>query len=244
MAFTARAQGNLSLAVGGGQAVTRARVLADLGLALDDAVFMSQVHGASVRRVSRADRGRGATDHTTAVAGVDALVTTDERVALVVLAADCVPLLLAAPGAGVAAVHAGRAGVAAGVVPAAVAALAGAVDCSPQDLHAVIGPAIAGCCYEVPESLASEVVAKEPAARAVTSWGTPALDLPRAVEAQLSSTGAGHVEHAGSGCTRCDPERWFSHRAWGGGVADAGRQAGVVALGVAPPPSGGEPSLD
>lgn len=243
MVFTTGAHGNLSLAVGRGEAATRARVLAGLGLDLSATVFMEQVHGAGVRRVGTADRGRGALDPATAVPGADALVTTAPGVVLAVLAADCVPLLLAAPGAGVAAVHAGRRGVVAGVVPAAVEALAVAAGGQPRDLVATIGPAIGGCCYEVPRGLALEVTSAVPAARARAAWGSPSLDLPAAVTAQLGEAGVERLSAVG-GCTRCDAGRYFSHRAAAAAGVAPGRQAGFVVRRAALPRSAGEASLD
>jgi YfiH family protein len=210
--FAGRAAGNASLVVGTGGADGRRRVLGELGLTPADAVFMEQVHGPAVARVSHGDRGRGASDQACAFPGVDALVTTDVDVALVVLTADCVPVLLLDPGRGVAAVHAGRRGVASGVTRAAVAALTAATGSPPCRLSALIGPAICGCCYELPADLVDEIAAAEPVARALTSWGTPSLDLPAAVRAQLHTAGVGHIVRVPA-CTRCDLDLWFSHRA-------------------------------
>ncbi len=90
------------------------------------------------------------------MAACDALVSTGP-VGLGVLVADCVPVLLADPGARVVgAVHAGRRGVVAGVVTAAVRALRAA---GATHLRAVVGPAICGACYEVPAALRDEVEA-------------------------------------------------------------------------------------
>lgn len=210
--FAGRPAGNASLVVGEGGADGRRRVLSQLGLTPTDAVFMEQVHGSGVARVGYAERGRGATEWATAVPGVDALVTTDVDVALVVLTADCVPVLLLDPGKGVAAVHAGRRGVQTGVTGAAVAALTRATGSPPGRLCALIGPAISGCCYELPATLADEVATAEPAARAVTTWGAPSSDLPAAVLAQLRAAGVRRTTHTQM-CTRCEPERWFSYRA-------------------------------
>ncbi|MGH8885356.1 MAG: polyphenol oxidase family protein [Egibacteraceae bacterium] len=212
--FAGRAAGNASLVVGAGGADGRRRVLGELGLTPADAVFMEQVHGAGVARVGHGDRGRGATDQAGTVPGVDALVTTDADVALVVLTADCVPLVLLDPGKGVAVAHAGRRGVQTGVTSAVVAALTAATGSPPARLRALIGPAISDCCYELPAALADEVAAAEPAARAVTSWGTPSLDLPAAVRAQLHAADVGRVTRV-HGCTRCELDRWFSYRAAG-----------------------------
>ena len=170
--------------------------------------MMLQVHGADVGVVD-ADTPRGAQ-----LRDVDALVTTQQGRVLAVAAADCVPVLLATDRA-VGAVHAGRLGVQAGAVEAAVAALPG------DDLRAAVGPAIGGCCYEVPADMQREVLRTAPAAEATTTWGTPSLDLPVAVVATLEALGA-QVQHLDQ-CTRCD-DGWFSHRADPG----AGRQFGLV----------------
>jgi polyphenol oxidase len=185
--------------------------------------LMRQVHGREVGIVDdRTPPGAELRD-------VDALVTAEPERPLVVLVADCVPVLLAGPG-GIAAVHAGRRGVALGVVPAAVAALS-ELGVPPMTCAAAIGPAIGGCCYEVSPALRDEVGAVAPEAVATTRWGTPSLDLPAAVEAQLWAAGVGSVVRA-EVCTRCDDEqRWFSHRA----DPDGGRHIGLVVRRVARP---------
>jgi polyphenol oxidase len=199
----------------------RALLAAALGLPSDGVAWMHQVHG------SRVVRAAAPTDPPPAC---DALVATTAGLGLGVLAADCVPVLLAAPG-GAAVAHAGRAGVVAGVAGAAARALVAATGAEPTAVRAVIGPAIGPCCYEVPAALAAEVDAAVPGVRAATTWGTPSLDLVAGVVAQLRAAGVGDVGRAG-GCTRCDGAgRWFSHRATGDAEArPAGRQAGVVVV--------------
>jgi polyphenol oxidase len=191
----------------------RREVAEVVGVPADRWHLMHQVHGAEVAGIDEQ------TPAGTELRGVDALVTACAERALVVQVADCVPVLLAGPG-GVAAVHAGRMGVAAGIVGRAVRRLVGT---SPDEsVRAAIGPAIGGCCYEVPVELREQVAAVSPAAWATTRWGTPSLDLPAAVQSQLAEVGVTHVERAG-GCTFED-ERFFSHRRdpW------AGRQVGIV----------------
>ena len=222
IAFTDRGHGNVSLVVGGGDARgNRARLPGLVGLDETSGVFMEQVHGGGVATVSRREAGRGLRGQGDAVPAVDALVTRDTDVALVVLVADCVPVVLVDPGHGVGAAHAGRAGIAAKVLPAAVAALTDV----PGRVVAVLGPSIGGCCYEVPETLVEQVARVVPAARARTRWETPSLDLPAAAAEQLSMAGVGTIRRAG-GCTRCHVDRWFSHR--GDASHRRGRQAGVV----------------
>lgn len=193
----------------------RAAAYERMGLASSQVHLMRQRHGAAVGVVD------AATPAGAELRGVDALVTSERGRALAVQVADCVPVLLAAPGA-VAVAHAGRRGLVAGVVLAALDALRRAA--SGDAVRAVVGPAIGGCCYEVPAALRAEVGADHPEAVASTTWGTPSLDLPAAVAAQLAGAGVDAVERVGT-CTRCDPDgRWFSHRA----DPDTGRQLGVV----------------
>ncbi|WP_418956561.1 peptidoglycan editing factor PgeF [Streptomyces tritici] len=161
----------------------RARAAAALGLDPAHVVWMNQVHGADVAVIDR-DWTPG-----TALPPVDALVTDRRDVALAVLTADCVPVLLADPVAGVvAAAHAGRPGMVAGVVPAAVEAMVG-LGAEPARITARTGPAVCGRCYEVPERMRDEVAAVRPEARAETSWGTPAVDVAAGVHAQLEALG-------------------------------------------------------
>jgi polyphenol oxidase len=196
---------------------TRRRLGEHVGAAPDRWHLMAQVHGAEVAIVT-ADTPPGAE-----LRGVDALVTAEADRPLAVQVADCVPVLLA--GGGVTAVaHAGRQGVVHDVVGATVAAMR-ACGAEPAAIHAAIGPAIGGCCYEVPASLRDEVAEQAPQAVATTSWGTPALDLPAAVAARLAVLGVRSVQRVG-GCTYEDP-RWFSHRR----DPRSGRQLGLVVRG-------------
>lgn len=182
-----------------------------IGLAPEAVTYMNQVHGKDVAVVDGPWTGPAPE--------VDALVTTQPGRALAVLVADCVPVLLADPEAGVVAVaHAGRPGLAAGVVPAAIAAMR---DLGARKLVARVGPAVCGRCYEVPEAMRAEVAAVVPESWAVTRQGTPALDVPAGVVAQLRAAGAA-VQTAAT-CTIEDPHSYSYRR---DGVT--GRFAGVA----------------
>lgn len=155
----------------------------------------------------------------------DGIVTAEPDVVLMVRAADCVPVLLADAERGVVgAAHAGRLGMAAGVVTATVARMR---ELGAEEIAAWVGPYICGRCYEVPQELQDQVTAGEPAARATTSWGTPALDLGAGVRAQLEREGVRVTDV--SRCTR-ESADLYSYRRDG---AAAGRQAGVIRLGAA-----------
>jgi polyphenol oxidase len=180
---------NLSLLVGEDSGVVRAnraRVLeAACALAPGPAglAAMRQVHGAEVAYV--AEPGGDAEPE------ADAIFTDSPGLALVVLVADCAPVLLADPVARlVGAAHAGRPGLAAGVVPALVAAMTKA-GAEPERMQAIVGPSICGGCYEVPAPLREEVAATVPAAWCLTRKDTPGLDLRAGLHAQLAAVGVG-----------------------------------------------------
>ena len=132
----------------------RRRLAAAFGADPGDFVFARQVHGAGVHVVAAADRGRGASldDAIGSAASrrrADALVTASPGVVLAILTADCVPIVLHDPVAGVlACVHAGWRGTVAGVTAAAVAAMRG-LGARPSDVIAGIGPAIGADRYQV-----------------------------------------------------------------------------------------------
>ncbi|WP_069884661.1 peptidoglycan editing factor PgeF [Streptomyces luteocolor] len=177
---------NLGGAVGDDpEAVRTNRTLAATSLGIDPArvVWMNQVHGRDVAVVD------GPWGSDADIPSVDAVVTARRGLALAVLTADCTPVLLADPVAKVAAAaHAGRPGMVAGVVPAAVEAMV-ALGAEPARIVARTGPAVCGRCYEVPEAMRADVAAVEPTAHAETSWGTPAVDVTAGVHAQLDRLG-------------------------------------------------------
>ncbi|MGC0341468.1 peptidoglycan editing factor PgeF [Streptomyces sp. SLBN-8D4] len=211
---------NLGGAVGDDpEAVTTNRELAAKSLGLDPArvVWMNQVHGADVVVVSE-PWGKQP------VPRVDAVVTAERGLALAVLTADCTPVLLADPVAGIAAAaHAGRPGMVAGVVPAALRAMT-ELGADPARIVARTGPAVCGRCYEVPEEMRAEVAAVEPAAHAETSWGTPAVDVSAGVHAQLDRLGV-HDRRQSPVCTLESGDH-FSYRR----DRATGRLAGYVWL--------------
>jgi YfiH family protein len=176
---------------------------------------LSQVHGGEVAQVIAPPDG--VDPH---VPEADALVTARRGTGLMVRVADCVPVLLADPGAGViGAVHAGRLGMTLDVVGSTVRRMRAV---GADRVRAWIGPHVCGRCYEVPEAMRREVADVVPASMSETSWGTPALDLGAGVAAQLAAVGAS-VNHVGR-CTLED-EQLHSFRRDG---EDAGRFAGLV----------------
>ena len=172
--------------------------------------YMSQVHGNRVVIVEEV------TDEDPTA---DALVTGIPGISLAVQVADCIPLLLHSDEA-VAAVHVGRKGLVNGV---ALAALDVMREMGSKEISAIIGPSICGRCYEVSQEIHDEVIALHPSARAVTTQGTPALDLTAALRVVLESAGVAIKDE--SRCTVEDGNLYSYRR---DGVT--GRQAGIISL--------------
>ncbi|MEO7069386.1 MAG: polyphenol oxidase family protein, partial [Nostocoides sp.] len=178
----------------------------------DHLIFMDQCQGSGVAVVE----GPSVEGH---VPRVDALVTAAPGLALAALVADCTPILLWDNNAGVvAAVHAGRPGLIAGVLPAALTAMR---DLGARQIHAAVGPSVCGRCYEVPEQMRADATRVAPSSSARSWTGTPAIDIATGVVEQLGSAGVGVTWVAG--CTRESP-RLYSYRRDGA----TGRFAGVV----------------
>ncbi|RBY85586.1 peptidoglycan editing factor PgeF [Blastococcus sp. TF02A-30] len=198
-------------------AANRSRVARELGVGEDRLVWMEQVHGTGVAVVDGPQDGP--------VPATDALVTRTPGLVLGVLAADCVPVLLTDPVAGVvAAVHAGREGVRQGVLPRALSAMA-SLGARARHVTALLGPAVCGACYEVPEAMQADVARVAPAAAVRTRRGTPGLDLRAGLAEALQRAGVTEVV-TDARCTVEDPQL-FSHRRDG----VTGRHAGLVWLG-------------
>ena len=195
-------------------AANRKRLAAAIGLDEDRLIWMNQVHG---DRVAVVDAPRD-----TAVDDTDALVTTAPRLALAVVTADCVPVLLADARAGVvAAVHAGRVGAQRGVVARAVEAMEAAGG-HVEDISVLLGPAVSGANYEVPDEMAAEVEATLPGSRTTSVRGTAALDLRAGIARQLRGFGVTAID-SDPRCTVAD-RTLFSHRRG----APTGRLASLV----------------
>ncbi|ODQ87010.1 laccase [Mycolicibacterium flavescens] len=197
-------------------AANRRRLGEAIGLGAGGIVWMNQVHSS---RVVIVDDWKTGADP---IAETDALVTTRQRLALAVVTADCVPVLLADARAGVVGVaHAGRVGAQNGVVVHTVEAML-SVGAHAEDISVLLGPAVSGRNYEVPETMAAEVEAALPGSRTTTAKGTPGLDLRAGISRQLTGLGITAID-VDPRCTVADPNL-FSHRRG----APTGRLASLV----------------
>lgn len=195
-------------------AANRERLAAGIGLQPDRVVWMEQIHGRTVRVVDgpRADP----------VPATDGLVTAVPGLAVAVLVADCVPVLLGDPVAGVvAAVHAGRVGARIGVLTAALDTMR-ELGARQGDIEVLLGPSACGQCYEVPGAMQADVEQHLPGSASTTRVGTPGLDLRAGLWRSLADAGVGRIG-ADPRCTIEDPAL-FSYRREG----TTGRLAAVT----------------
>jgi YfiH family protein len=199
----------------------RGRLAGALGFDPGGALVGLQVHGARLAVHDAPPARSGYLDPAPDPVEADGQVARAPGLAAVVLVADCLPVALAGPG-GVAMLHCGWRGLAAGIVARGAEAV-GATS-------AVVGPGIGPCCYEVGGEViaalgetgqAAAVAAKD--AGAEPRW---MLDLPAIARGLLAVAGIGQIAVAGH-CTSCEPELFFSHRRDAGRT---GRQAGVAWL--------------
>jgi len=191
----------------------------ETGIAQDRFQYASQVHSGDVKII---DADAVAEGILTQNPRTDATITNLPGICLMVMVADCVPIVLFDPVKRVSAViHAGWRGTVHQIASNTVRAMTGHFGCNPADILAGIGPSIGPCCYEVGEEV-KEVVEK--------SFGTtegylirknvsskPHFDLWYANHKQLTDHGVKpeNIEISWL-CTRCFSETFFSSRASGG----------------------------
>ncbi len=184
-------------------------------------IRMDQVHG---DRIVAIDRRHNPAD----IPACDALMTNLKNTPLMVMVADCIPIILYDPEHHACAVaHAGRNGVFLRILSKTVKAMQETYGTNPEKLLAGLGPSIGGCCYEVGDNLAEEAAALGFGAMVIRDGGKTYLDNTAMALADLKACGVKEVEVMES-CTACGALPLFSYRAAGG---KTGRFAGVVMLG-------------
>lgn len=188
----------------------RRRLAAAIGFAPRQVLAGLQVHGAELATHVAPRLPGPFAEPGAPIAEVDGHVVTEPGLAALVFVADCLPVALSGPG-GVAMLHCGWRGLAAGIVARGAAAV-GAT-------HAAIGPGIGPCCYEVGDEVRGAFAALGDGVAAGRM-----LDLTEVARRLLLDAGVERIEVAGL-CTSCERELFFSHRRDAG---ETGRQAGLV----------------
>ncbi len=199
--------------------VTQNHHLLAKALGYERLVYMRQIHSDAVHVVSDADDF----DHP---AQCDALITDRIGVALMIMSADCVPIILYDPTRHVAAVvHAGREGAFKNIVARTVETMREHFTCKPSELIAALGPSIGGCCYEVGLEHVQKAKALGYGAMTQEREGKQYLHVSAIITAQLRSCGVGTIEEI-MHCSACHSDTLFSYRAQG----VTGRIGGVACL--------------
>lgn len=197
----------------------RALLAEATGIAKDKFLYASQVHSGDVKIIDKTAIERGVLSQNPRT---DATITALPGICLMVMVADCVPVLLFDPVKNVSAViHAGWRGTVHQITSNTIRAMVEHFGCDPADILAGIGPSIGPCCYEVGEDVRAFVE---------QSFGTsedyfvphkhaskPHFDLWYANRKQLTESGVKpeNIETSEL-CTKCNQEIFFSSRASGG----------------------------
>ena len=187
-----------------------------------DLIHMRQIHSDIVTVTD-------STMHFTAPPQCDALITNRINVPLMVMSADCTPILIYDPiHHAIGAVHAGRAGALKGILPKTLHAMQEHFGTSPENVHIVLGPSIHGCCYEINETIANEVKEKGYEDALLYQKEKVYLDVNTILYLQLRAMEiASHCIESASQCTSCHSQEYFSYRAH---KQNTGRIAGVIIL--------------
>ncbi len=189
-------------------------------------VLMGQVHGDRIHVID------GAEPPPAYVAACDGLITARPGVALGVKTADCVPLFFVDRVRRIiGAAHAGWRGTALGMAAKMVDAFVEDFASRPEDILAIVGPAVGPCCYQVDAPVHAALAAHAGVDRFLKPCrqeGRWMLDLPLANRLQIGERGVPEANILSAGlCTACRQELFFSHRASGG---QSGRQVNLLML--------------
>ena len=195
-------------------------------------VMAQQVHGHNVGVVGRRERGAGVTLEMPPIQDCDALVTNEPETTLVILTADCVPVLFYDPvHRAIGAAHSGWRGTTQHIVQQVILHMQFLYMTEAKDLRVAIGPSIHRCCYEVDEPVA-EIVRNEFGENYLVSRfqkpGKYLLGLQDCIKRDLIQMGVSpsNIEDAGL-CTSCHTDLLFSHRKEHG---KTGRECGIIRL--------------
>ena len=187
-----------------------------------DLIHMRQIHSNIVTIVD-------SSMNFTAPPQCDALITNRVNVPLMVMSADCTPILIYDPTHhAVGAVHAGRAGALNRILPLTLEAMQKNYNTALSDIQIVFGPSIQGCCYEINETIAHEVKEKGYEKALIQAKVKVSLDVNAILHMQLKELGiASEQIESINQCTACNSHNFFSYRA---DAQHTGRIAGVIFL--------------
>ena len=200
-------------------------VAEDIGLNLENMVLAKQTHTDNIRMVTREDAGKGITKISD-IEDTDGLLTNEKGIALVVFAADCVPILLYDSKRGVAgAIHAGWRGTVKGIAGKAVEMMKTEYGSNPEDIVVSVGPSIGPCCFEfgmdAEDYFPTEYIK-------VVSDEKRLVDIWSMNKEQLLSRGIReeNIDLLGV-CTVCNSDKFYSYRTH---RENTGRQTAIIEI--------------
>ena len=180
----------------------------------EDLVYMNQVHGNNVVVVDK--------NSSKLIDNCDAIITNEKDLPLMVMVADCIPILIFDEIQGViAAIHAGRNSTFLKITQITANKMINEFNCKVENMKVIMGPSIHKCCYEVSEELLNIVK---------TSFGEKFcdgknIDLHGINIMLLEDLGIKHIRVSDI-CTKCSNEPFFSFRK----NNKTGRFAGIITL--------------
>ncbi len=193
-----------------------------LGLEVKKFTFAQQVHGDRILNVDESQVGSGSDNFSSSLPATDGLITKLRKTPLVLLYADCLPVVVIGL-KHVAVIHAGWRGLMNGIIIKAVSWLADLDKCPLTRLKVILGPSIRGCCYEIGASRLQDFKSRFPKFEFLSSAHLDLAVLARHSLVQLGLE-PGNIKDIGL-CTHCHPKLFYSYRR----SHQTGRQAALVA---------------
>lgn len=193
-----------------------------LGYTRSRLIHMRQIHSDQIVIIDE-------THHFDTPPECDALITNGTNIPLMVMSADCTPILIYDKhNRAIGAVHAGRAGALNEILPKTLRAMAKEYGTTADDVVVLLGPSIHGCCYEINEKIADEVFVKGYADSLHKEDKRVFLDVNTILLNQLETLGIKKENiEISDACTSCNNETYFSYRA---DAQQTGRIAGIIML--------------
>lgn len=190
------------------------RILAQAaGYPAEELIAAQQIHGDRLEWVGEKDKGRGAFNGAGAIADCDGLLVAENNTPVVIMVADCAPVLIVDQRKKMlAAVHAGWRGTVAGIVSAAIIELCNAGS-NPVDIRLGIGPTLCINCFEVGEDTARQFTSRFGEKVVTQIAGKVHLNINASIIADAVSVGVTPAQITlCPACTRCKHSTFFSYR--------------------------------
>lgn len=201
--FTNKNDGNLAYHVNDKKEnvdENRRKLARKYSIKLDNLIYMNQVHGNNVEVVNESSPRL--------IDNCDGLITSSKNLTLMVMVADCIPILMKDEKKGViAAVHAGRNSTFLKIVQVTVKKMIEEFSCNPFDIEVIMGPSIQKCCYEVNEELKS--IVKNSFSEEFINGNN--IDLQGINKMLLNELNIRNISISNT-CTKCSGEPYFSFR--------------------------------